>query len=405
VGTGLYCRLAPNPRNATQIGVLCDGVTAAAATTLLYTGSGLRAHEAVPLACGGPGAPLLLANTTSTPLTGTSDDLAFEPTGPPLPTNSLLAIATGAGAYVNADAASTLAYSMAGNGTTAPEMFTALKPGDLNSILPIQAGEPALLKSASTGLYCRLAPNPSSGSGETGMLCDQPTAATASTIVYTGAGLATSDGVPLVSTGPGAPLLLANTTTVPTSATNSTLGFTPAGPPLPANTPLSIATPPGTGTSHVRVDNATGAAYDGAGSGTSAPEQFIFQDPANPSAIKPMPPGSLVILKSQQTGLYCRLAPVGSSTGMLCDQPTAATASTVIYTGSGLASSEGVPLVSTGPGAPLLLANTTTAPPGPTSDDLTAGYSGGWPRAWRYTDIASRQARTVLTPILDAAYL
>ncbi len=378
VATGLYCRLEPNPRNATQIGVRCDGLTAAAATQLVYTGGGLRTREAVPLACGGPGEPLLLANTSVRQPGPTSDDLTFQPTGPPLPTNSLLAISTGAGAYVNSDSASALAYSKAGNGTTAPEMFTALKPGDPSSILPIQAGEPAILRSAGTGLFCRLAPSTSGGSGEVGMLCDQPTAATATPMVYTGAGLATSDGVPLVSTGPGAPLLLANTTTVPTSATSTAMDFTRTGPLLPANTPLSIAAPSGAaGTPYVRVDNTTAPAYVGEGSGTSAPEQFIAQDPADPDAIKPISPGSMAILRSQQTGLYCRLAPIGSSTGLLCDQPTAATASSVIYTGSGLASSEGIPLASSGPGAPLLLANSTTAPLGPTSDDLSFGYSGG----------------------------
>ncbi len=46
----------------------------------------------------------------------------------------------------------------------------------------------------------------------------------------------------------------------------------------------------------------------------------------------------------------------GSEQGMVCDQPTLAGATPLTYTGSGLAY-QSVPLVSTGPGAPLVLAN------------------------------------------------
>jgi hypothetical protein len=55
-------------------------------------------------------------------------------------------------------------------------------------------------------------------------VCDQPTAATAQVFTYTGAGLAV-DGVPMVSTGPGAPLVLANSTTQPLSGSSDDLSF------------------------------------------------------------------------------------------------------------------------------------------------------------------------------------
>jgi len=46
-----------------------------------------------------------------------------------------------------------------------------------------------------------------------------------------------------------------------------------------------------------------------------------------------------------------------------------------VAAGSGL-SYQGQPLVATGPFAPLLLANTTTTPPGPTDDNLSFPPAG-----------------------------
>jgi hypothetical protein len=55
---------------------------------------------------------------------------------------------------------------------------------------------------------------------------------------------------------------------------------------------------------------------------------------------------------------------------MICDQPTLATATILTYTGDGL-SYNGIDLVASGPGQPLLLDNTTRTPvSGPTADNL-----------------------------------
>jgi hypothetical protein len=59
----------------------------------------------------------------------------------------------------------------------------------------------------------------------------------------------------------------------------------------------------------------------------------------------------------------------------VCDQPTAATATPLTYTGSGL-SYAGVPLVATSAGAPLVLANSTAANLGPTSDNFVLVSTG-----------------------------
>jgi hypothetical protein len=126
----------------------------------------------------------------------------------------------------------------------------------------------------------------------------------------------------------------------------------------------------------VRNDNTTSYAYVGNGTGISPPEQYLaFHDGdlTNSSLIQPY---ETTVLQSVETGLWCQLRPLPSNTsqiGMICDQPTAATATVMTYTGSGLAYN-GIDLVASGPGLPLLLENTTalaSAYTGPTADDLT----------------------------------
>ena len=74
-----------------------------------------------------------------------------------------------------------------------------------------------------TGQWCQLRPLPSNTS-QIGMICDQPTPDTATVMTYTGSGLA-YNGVDLVASGAGQPLLLENTTAL--AVTNDTLAFVP----------------------------------------------------------------------------------------------------------------------------------------------------------------------------------
>jgi hypothetical protein len=98
-----------------------------------------------------------------------------------------------------------------------------------------------------------------------------------------------------------------------------------------------------------------------------------------------------------QTGMWCQLRPLPSNTsqiGMICDQPTAATATVMTYTGSGLAYN-GIDLVASGPGLPLLLENTTAV--AITNDTLTfvpvevlgESAGGGWLCMWRVHRVAA----------------
>ena len=116
----------------------------------------------------------------------------------------------------------------------------------------------------------------------------------------------------------------------------------------------------------------------GTGNGTTAPEQYRAYDPANTASTAPIEPGDTAILRNEQTGMYCQLRSMPSNATQLavyCDQPTASTATRLKYTGSGF-SYAGIPLVSTGSGAPLMLANTTAVAPGPTDDSFSFPLAG-----------------------------
>jgi hypothetical protein len=137
--------------------------------------------------------------------------------------NMPISLVTGSGAYVMVDTAASPAIAANGTGATAPEQFIAVQPNATASITPIQPGGEAILRSVATGAYCRLAPTPANQS-QIGVVCDQASAAAATPLTYTGNGLS-HNGVPLAATVPGGPLLLANTTSSPTTSASEVLSF------------------------------------------------------------------------------------------------------------------------------------------------------------------------------------
>jgi hypothetical protein len=134
--------------------------------------------------------------------------------------------------------------------------------------------------------------------------------------------------------------------------------------------PLDILTAAGL---FVRTDNASNFAYVWNGFGGSSPEQFLAYRPSNPGDLSLVQPFDTVALKSVQTGQWCRLVPTPSNTsqmGMLCDQAAIGGATPLTYQGDGL-SYNGIDLVATALGQPLLLENgTAAAVNGPTADNL-----------------------------------
>jgi hypothetical protein len=130
----------------------------------------------------------------------------------------------------------------------------------------------------------------------------------------------------------------------------------PSLPPLPTNTPINFVYPNG---AMLTVDNITGlVSLSGQDAdGTSTSTMFIAQNPSNPSSTAPLSPGSSVILYSAATGAYCRVADLSTgrrrmlldssscpTQSLVCDAPTAAGASILTWTGSGL-SYQGIPYV------------------------------------------------------------
>jgi hypothetical protein len=93
----------------------------------------------------------------------------------------------------------------AGNGTSYAEQYFAVR-ADRSNTMPIQPGQSAQLQSMQTGMWCHIAPVASAG-GQLGMMCDQSSTAMAGNIVYLGNGLGYGSQ-PLISSGPGQPLLL-----------------------------------------------------------------------------------------------------------------------------------------------------------------------------------------------------
>jgi hypothetical protein len=67
-----------------------------------------------------------------------------------------------------------------GDGLSLPEQFTPVRPDNTSN--PIQPGEPMLLQSEQTGLWCRVVVN----GGVSKVQCDQPTRGTATPLTYTG---------------------------------------------------------------------------------------------------------------------------------------------------------------------------------------------------------------------------
>lgn len=149
-----------------------------------------------------------------------------------------------------------------------------------------------------------------------------------------------------------------------------------------------------------RNDNTFNLAYVGKGTGSTPPEQYMaYHGSSTPSSSAFVLPGQTAFFQNLQTGLFCRLIPVPSTyplvmpsraawnrtaprppiraavaasavrtaevpsgcatSGIVCDQATAATATELTYTGYGL-SHQGTPLVQT-PGTSTLVLSSDRA--------------------------------------------
>jgi hypothetical protein len=319
---------------------------------------------------------------------------------------------TSPGEYVKVDNFSSPAYVSTGNGSSPSETFTFTNPTDPTG--PVNPGEPVLVKSEQTGMYCRVAntstttaassartstasshfhtlsrtaqPPPAQRRFQTttttpasaGMICDvaSPSYATnftwtGTTITYNGASLSAPSTSP---TSPTQPATFSNSTT--STAVQPTF----AGPDIDANQPVTL----GTSTGCLAVDNTAQPIYtDSPCSQNDTSQQFLLQPANGSTTATAIAPGEQTIIKSVETGLYCRVATVGDGQqGLLCDVTNASEATPVTYTGTGF-SYGGQPLASAGIGQPLLVTpGATSSTSGVTVDTVdppvTPGVTFGW---------------------------
>jgi hypothetical protein len=123
-------------------------------------------------------------------------------------------------------------------------------------------------------------------------------------------------------------------------------------PPLPPITPITIQDPSG---NYVRVQNSSDFAWVGNGTGKTPPETFYAYHSNNTGDTTPIMPGQTTILKSDQTGLYCRIqAHNGTDQGMICDVSDPLQASVFTYNYMGL-EYNGTQLLADTMGDPLLM--------------------------------------------------
>jgi hypothetical protein len=368
-------------------GLICDATSTGSAALLTYTGSSIS-YNGMALSCTEPGQPAVLTTGTGTG-TGTGTVSPLEPTTPGtvLIPQQQYSLETSPGQYVKVDNFSSPAYVSTGNGSTIKETFTFTNPTDPTE--PINPGEPVLVKSNQTGMYCRVvntSTTAASGSRSTGstltqsragrlasppppsrllrqtlttaspsMVCDVLNPAYATNFTWTGTTI-TYNGAPL-----SAATVNATTPTSPATFSNSTTNTvaqpTFSGPSVAANTPITISTTSGC----LAVDSTTYPMYSASPCSTSPTQQFVLQPANGSTTAAEIQPGEQTIIQSVETGLYCRVATLdGGQQGMVCDVSSPSQATPVTYTGTGL-SYGGQPLAAGGAGQALLVSPGATS--------------------------------------------
>ena len=158
-----------------------------------------------------------------------------------------------------------------------------------------------------------------------GMICDAPSPAQATPLVYTGIGVLYNN-TPLVPVGPGGALVVNGSSAganslvpAPTNLTAAGVYSVLMGGPCRVTSHTSyVHCPPG------QPQNDTA-------------EQFAVFPTAGSSLSsgQPLVAGSNLLLKSLQTNKYCRVVTVGAKRQILCDVDDARAASVMSFTGSG----------------------------------------------------------------------
>jgi hypothetical protein len=341
VETGLYCRVVVD---AGQSKVQCDQPSTATASQLTYTGHGATFNGQPlvdPYSSGTPG-PLYFGNPGDP-----NQPLVFEP--PPLPANTPINILGPTGNPVRNDNTSSAAYLGTGNGLSPAERYIAYDPTRPSSTTPIEAGQTAILKNLATGQFCRLMDITTStplkrpvttSSSPQASSSPKPSAATTAKVARASPPATRRKRLSTLAK-PAPPPTARTTSQVPKAAA--------AVVPRPPIKLRRRSKPPPVAAKAAAVKPKV-----------SATRGLLSTRPAPDPALQLM--AALRRAPSSKPRLTARLSQASASKfGMVCDQPSAATATAMTYTGNGLAYN-GTPLVAAAPGQPLLLSNTTSAP-------------------------------------------
>jgi hypothetical protein len=205
------------------------------------------------------------------------------------------------------------------------------------------------------------------------MVCDVLNPAYATNFTWTGTSV-TYNGMPLSA----APTNGTSPATFSNSTTNTAAKPTFTGPAAPANEPITITSPSGC----MAVDSTAYPMYSANPCTGTTQEQFVLQPANGSTTTEQIMPGEQTIIKSVETGKYCRVATLdGGNQGLICDVTSPSQATPVTYTGTGFAYG-GQPLASGGSGEALLVSpgagsSTSTLTVQPVSPPATPGQCLG----------------------------
>jgi hypothetical protein len=397
LGTGRWCRLAPLPPNTTLSALLCDQISSAGASVLVYTGTGFATQDGRRFAAAQPYGCVLVVGpagsgggscwtTPCSPDDGSAQPIPLPgappppPAGPTLPPGDAMELKGSCGGVagrLTCGSPSDVVHMGSGTSSwpTPAEQFNMYQADGSDRM--IAPDDLIRLKSLGTGMYCRLAPLPANAT-LTGLLCDQPRAAAGSVLLYTGRALALVNGSVLAASGPGCALVVTGTTgpgnnggqcrqTDTCTDKDGGLAFDtlamppppPAGPPVPPGQDLELlGSCAGRSDAHMLVSSLTDYLRVGDTAASTAPTPAeLFELYCSDGSLRLVMPDDQILLKSVGNNKWCRLAPLYNNTvytGLLCDTDRSG-ASVLVYTGRGFNLLNGTAITATGPNCTLVV--------------------------------------------------
>jgi hypothetical protein len=243
------------------------------------------------------------------------------------------------------DNATSNVYCGAGAGLILPEQFVPYHPGDPFITTDIPENSELVIHSALTGKWCRAV---QISLTRQGMICDRDDMADASTLIYYKGTLAMSIDSTLkmfITDGEGWPGYFTTPGVMPLSKFILGPLQPPSPPPPPPMPPTGDALIPKacysifdlSSSMYCRATNATSFVSCQSGTGRTSPEVFLPCRPEDVTLNTPIAHGDNVILMSNASQMFCRVAPMTlTRQGVICDQMDPVGASVLVYSFRGL---------------------------------------------------------------------